>query len=175
VLWYFVHEFGVHATITGVFLAFTIPTHTRINAAEFSREGRALLDQFDRTETDDLLVLTSVRIAGPFLHREIMLGVLAGLIIGKPLGITVAAFVTVKSGIARLPGGVRWSSMLGYAWLGGIGFTMSLFIAMLAFDDAAPVDAAKLGILAGSLVAGVIAAVILKTIGRGKFNHGLQE
>ena len=214
VLWYFVHESGVHATVAGVLLAFTIPTHTRINAAEFSREGRALLDQFDRTETGDLLVLTSkgqqetlfalerasvgvtapilrleqalhnfsafvvmplfafanagVRIGGPLLHPEIMLEVLAGLIIGKPLGIAAAAFVAVKSGLAKLPGGVRWLSLLGYAWLGGIGFTMSLFIAMLAFDEAAPVDAAKLGILAGSLLAGVIATIILKTVGREK-------
>ena len=212
VLWYFVHESGVHAAIAGVLLAFTIPTHTRINAAEFSREGRALLDQFDRTETGDLLVLTSkgqqetlfalerasvgvtapilrlehalhnfsafvvmplfafanagVRIGGPLLHREITLGVLVGLIIGKPLGITAAAFVTIKSGIAKLPGGVEWASLLGYAWLAGIGFTMSLFIAMLAFDDATRVGAAKLGILGGSLLAGIIAAIILKTSAR---------
>ena len=68
---------------------------------------------------------------------------------------------------AKLPDGVGWASLLGYTWLAGIGFTMSLFIAMLAFDDAALVDAAKLGILAGSLVAGLIAAITLKTIGGG--------
>ncbi len=212
VLWYFVHESGIHATVAGVLLAFTIPTHTRINAGEFSREARALLDRFERTETGDLVVLTSkgqqetlfalehasvgvtapilrlehalhnfsafvvmplfafanagVRIGGPIEHAEIALGVLVGLIIGKPLGITAAAFVTVKAGIAKLPDGVRWASLLGYAFLAGIGFTMSLFIAMLAFDDAAPVGAAKIGILAGSLLAGIIATIILKTIGR---------
>jgi NhaA family Na+:H+ antiporter len=90
----------------------------------------------------------------------------AGLIIGKPLGITAAALVTVKSGIAKLPDDVSWASLLGYACLAGIGFTMSLFIAMLAFDGVAPVGAAKIGILAGSLLAGVVATVILKTIGR---------
>jgi NhaA family Na+:H+ antiporter len=57
---------------------------------------------------------------------------------------------------------VGWASLLGYAWLAGIGFTMSLFIAMLAFDETAPVDAAKLGILAGSLVAGVAGAIVLR-------------
>ena len=203
-LWYFAHESGIHATVAAVALAFTIPAHTRINAAEFTREARALLDRFERKETGDLLVLTSrgqqetlfalehasegvtapilrlehalhnfsafvvmplfafanagVRIGGPIEHAEIALGVLAGLIIGKPLGITAAAFVTVKSGIAKLPDNVSW------AW---IGFTMSLFIAMLAFDDVAPVSVAKIGTLAGSLLAGIIATVILKTIGRG--------
>jgi Na+:H+ antiporter, NhaA family len=215
-LWYFVHESGVHATVAGVALAFTIPTHTRINAVEFSRKARAFLDRFDRTESGDFLVLTSkgqqealfalerasegvtapilrlehalhnfsafvvmplfafanagVRIGGPFEHAEVTLGALLGLIIGKPLGITAAAFGAVKSGIAQLPGGVRWASLLGYACLAGIGFTMSLFIAMLAFDQTALVDAAKLGILAGSLLAGIAGAIILKTVGRGRSN-----
>jgi len=214
VFWYFVHESGIHAAVAGVMLAFTIPTHTRINATQFSRRARALLDQFDRTETGDFLVLTSkgqqetlfalehtsegvtaptlrlehalhnfsafvvmplfafanagVRIGGPIEHAGIVFGVLAGLLIGKPLGITAAAWAAVKSGIAKLPDGIGWRSLLGYAWLAGIGFTMSLFIAMLAFDEAAPVDAAKLGILAGSLLAGVIATIILRTIERGK-------
>jgi NhaA family Na+:H+ antiporter len=94
---------------------------------------------------------------------------LAGLIIGKPLGITAAAFTAVKLGIAKLPGGICCRSLVGYACLAGIGFTMSLFIVMLAFDKGAPVNAAKLGILAGSLLAGMIATIILRTMGRGKF------
>jgi Na+:H+ antiporter, NhaA family len=89
-------------------------------------------------------------------------------VIGKPLGITAAALVAVKSGIAKLPDNVRWPSLIGISFLAGIGFTMSLFIAMLAFHDAALVDAAKIGILAGSLLAGIIATIILKTVGRGK-------
>jgi Na+:H+ antiporter, NhaA family len=212
VLWYFVHESGIHATVAGVVLAFIIPTRTRISAVEFARKARALLDRFERKETGDFVVPTSkgqqgtlfalehasegvtapslrlehalhnfsafvvmplfafanagVRIGGPIEHAEIALGVVAGLIIGKPLGITAAALVTVKSGIAKLPDNVSWASLLGYACLAGIGFTMSLFIAMLAFDDVAPLGAAKTGILAGSLLAGVVATVILKTIGR---------
>jgi len=67
-----------------------------------------------------------------------------------------------KSGVAKLPHAVGWTSLLGYAWLAEIGFTMSLFIAMLAFDETAPVDAAKLGILAGSLAAGVAGAIVLR-------------
>ena len=95
-------------------------------------------------------------------HAEIGLGVLAGLMFGKPLGIIAAAVIAVKSRIASLPRNVNWTSLFGYACLAGIGFTMSLFIATLAFDDADLVDAAKRGIIAGSLVAGVAGAVLLK-------------
>ena len=208
VLWYFVHASGVHATVAGVALAFTIPTRARIKAMEFSQEARSLLDEFDRTETGDFLVLTSkgqqetlfslerasetvtapilrlehalhnfsafvvmplfafanagVKIDLSLQHAEIGLGVLAGLMFGKPLGIIAAAVIAVKSRIASLPRNVNWTSLFGYACLAGIGFTMSLFIATLAFDDAELVDAAKRGIIAGSLVVGVAGAVILK-------------
>ena len=208
VLWYFVHASGVHATVAGVALAFTIPTRARIKAMEFSQEARSLLDEFDRTETGDFLVLTSkgqqetlfslerasetvtapilrlehalhnfsafvvmplfafanagVKIDLSLQHAEIGLGVLAGLMFGKPLGIIAAAVIAVKSRIASLPRNVNWTSLFGYACLAGIGFTMSLFIATLAFDDAELVDAAKRGIIAGSLVAGVAGAVLLK-------------
>ena len=91
---------------------------------------------------------TGVRIGGPREHAWVAAGALLGLI-GKTLGITAAAFGAVKSGIAKLPRGVGWASLLGYACLAGIGFTMSLFVAMLAFDETGPLNAAKSGILAG--------------------------
>jgi NhaA family Na+:H+ antiporter len=217
VLWYFVHESGVHATVAGVALAFTIPTRTRINAQEFSRKARNLLDRFDRTESGDFLVLTSkgqqealfaiehaseaatapilrlenalhnfsafivmplfafanagVRIGGPLQDTGVMMGALLGLIIGKPLGIMLAAVGAVKSGIAQLPRGVGWGSLLGYACLAGIGFTMSLFIAMLAFDESAPLNAAKTGILAGSLMAGMAGAIVLRIAAAFRNDH----
>jgi NhaA family Na+:H+ antiporter len=208
ILWCFVHGSGVHATITGVALAFTIPARSRINALEFSREARSLLDRFDRTETGEFVVLTSegqqeavfalerasgsltepilrlehalhnfsafvvmplfafanagVKIDLSLQHAEIGFGILAGLLFGKPLGIIMFALIAVKTGIARLPQAVNWRSLLGYACLAGIGFTMSLFIATLAFEDTALVDAAKRGIIAGSLLAGIAGAVLLK-------------
>jgi NhaA family Na+:H+ antiporter len=207
-LWYFVHESGVHGTVAGVALAFTIPTRTRTNAEQFSRNARSLLDRFDQTESGDFIVLTSkgqqealfaleyategvtapilrlehalhkfsafvvmplfaaanagVKLTLPIQQAEIAIGALVGLVLGKPLGIMAAALVAIKSGVAKLPRAVSWTSLLGYAWLAGIGFTMSLFIAMLAFDETATVDAAKLGILAGSLLAGVAGAVVLR-------------
>jgi NhaA family Na+:H+ antiporter len=207
-LWYFVHQSGVHATVAGVALAFTIPTRTRTNAVQFSREAHSLLDRFDQTESGDFIVLTSkgqqealftleyategvtapilrlehalhkfsafvvmplfafanagVKLTSPIQHAEIAIGVLAGLVVGKPLGIMMAALLAVKSGIGKLPRAVGWTSLLGYAWLAGIGFTMSLFIAMLAFDETALVKAAKTGILAGSLLAGIAGAIVLR-------------
>jgi NhaA family Na+:H+ antiporter len=103
-----------------------------------------------------------VKIELSMQHLEIGFGVLAGLIFGKPLGIMAAALVAVKMKIVRLPQGVSWRSLLGYACLAGIGFTMSLFIATLAFTDSSVVDAAKRGIIVGSLLAGVAGAVLLK-------------
>jgi Na+:H+ antiporter, NhaA family len=209
VLWCFVHGSGVHATIAGVALAFTIPARSHTNALDFSAEARSLLDTFDRKETGDFAVLTSTgqqetifalerasgSVTAPLLrlehalhnlsafvvmplfafanagvkidlslqHAEIGFGIWAGLVLGKPLGIMMAALIAVKTGVAKLPQSVNWRSLLGYGFLAGIGFTMSLFIAMLAFDDPALVDAAKRGIIAGSLLAGVAGAVMLRS------------
>jgi len=206
-LWFFVHESGVHATIAGVLLALTIPTRTRINAAQFSAKARGLLDYFDHSETGDVLVLTSksqqeaivalerasegvtpplLRLehalhgfsafvvmplfafsnAGVGLHRSlgggVPLAVILGLAIGKPLGITGAALAAVRLRLASLPDGVNWTALHGCAWLAGIGFTMSLFIATLAFEGTTLLDAAKFGILAGSLLAGIVGAVVVR-------------
>jgi NhaA family Na+:H+ antiporter len=206
-LWFFVHESGVHATVAGVLLAFAIPTTTRINAAEFSAKSRRLLEHFDRTETGDLLVLTSKgqqeaiigleraseRATAPLLRLEhalhgcsafvvmplfafsnagvglngsfgggVATAVILGLAVGKPLGIAGAALAAVRLRLATLPDGVGWTALHGCAWLGGIGFTMSLFIATLAFGDTPLLEAAKAGILAGSILAGTIGAILVR-------------
>lgn len=211
VLWYTLHHSGVHATIAGVILAVTIPVRTRINAAQFSRRMRDLLDEFDRAETGDLLVITSkgqqesihamegaseevqapllrlehglhpivasgimplfalanagVALAGANLGtgRSVTLGVAAGLVLGKPLGILGAAWVAVRVGWATLPNQVSWRMLHGAAWLGGIGFTMALFIAGLAFGSTPLHDAAKVGILMASALAGFAGWLILRS------------
>jgi NhaA family Na+:H+ antiporter len=85
-----------------------------------------------------------------------------GLALGKPLGITLASWLAVRAGAADLPTGVTWRHVHGAGWLGGIGFTMSLFVAGLAFGDSALLDIAKLGVLGASIVAGVIGFVLLR-------------
>ena len=208
VLWFFVHESGVHATVAGILVALAIPVRTRINAAESSARTRDLLADFDRAETGDLSVLTSKgqqeaifaleraseQATAPLLRLEhglhglsafvvmplfafsnagvtlsglsvdrVTLAVFAGLAIGKPLGIMAAAFMVVRSRLAGLPQGVTWTALHGCAWLGGIGFTMSLFIATLAFEGTPLIDSAKVGILGASALAGIVGAVVVRS------------
>jgi NhaA family Na+:H+ antiporter len=96
------------------------------------------------------------------LTSPVVLGIVAGLVVGKQLGITLFAWLAVKSGISELPTGISWRQVYGAGWLAGIGFTMSLFISDLAFPDSPLVDVAKLGILGASLIAGVVGWLILR-------------
>ncbi|MGH8948570.1 MAG: Na+/H+ antiporter NhaA, partial [Acidimicrobiia bacterium] len=95
------------------------------------------------------------------LTSSVALGVAAGLVVGKTVGISLFAFIAVRTGIGRLPAGTGWTHVVGLAAVGGIGFTVALFVASLAFIDPTLNDLAKVGIFAGSLVAGVIGALIL--------------
>jgi NhaA family Na+:H+ antiporter len=95
------------------------------------------------------------------LTRPITLGVILGLFIGKPIGITLASWLAVRTGLASLPAGVNWSHIHGAGWLGGIGFTMSLFVASLAFTDEAHLTMAKVGIFTASVCAGIIGSLFL--------------
>ena len=103
---------------------------------------------------------------GAVLASPVTLGVLIGLVLGKPLGITLFSWAAVRLGVAELPRGVSWRLIHGAAWLGGIGFTMSIFVAGLAFPEApALLTAAKLGVLAASLVAGTCGWLLLRRAG----------
>jgi NhaA family Na+:H+ antiporter len=102
------------------------------------------------------------------LADSVVLGIFFGLVLGKQAGISLFAWAAVRSGLAALPPDLRWRHIYGAAWLGGIGFTMSLFIANLAFAGSALLSSAKLGILGASLVAGGVGWAILRgTGGRG--------
>jgi len=113
------------------------------------------------------LVNAGVRIegdAGSIIGNRVTLGVVLGLVLGKQLGVTLAAWLAVRMGVTALPAGVSWPQIYGAGWLAGIGFTMSLFVADLAFADAGEagvLTAAKLGILAASVVAGAFGWLIL--------------
>ena len=100
------------------------------------------------------------------LTQPVTLGVVLGLFVGKVVGVSLFAWLAVRTGIAVLPRFISWKHIVGVAFLGGIGFTMSLFIADLAFSDEALGAGAKLGILLGSLLSGLVGAIILSRIKR---------
>jgi Na+:H+ antiporter, NhaA family len=106
------------------------------------------------------------------LTHDVTLGVIGGLVIGKFAGISLFSWVAVRFGVARLPSGVRWAHLLGAAWLAGIGFTMSIFISQLAFDDPALVEEAKLGILLGSALSALVGLLWLYLAGRARIDAG---
>jgi Na+:H+ antiporter, NhaA family len=95
------------------------------------------------------------------MGQPVTLGIVLGLLIGKPIGVTLASWLAVKSGLASLPENVSWTHIQGAGWLAGIGLTMSLFMTGLAFTDDAQLTAAKLGILIASCCAGITGSVIL--------------
>jgi len=97
------------------------------------------------------------------LGSGVGLGVAVGLFVGKPLGVVAATWIAIKLGVGELPTGSNWRQLLGAGCLAGIGFTMSLFIANLAFGDAPELQFAKMGILGGSLIAGVVGFILLRT------------
>lgn len=100
------------------------------------------------------------------LASAVPLGIIAGLVIGKPLGIGVASWLAVKAGLATLPEGVSWRHVVGTAFLAGIGFTMALFISGLAFPGTDLESEAKLGILFASLLAAIVGIIVLLTTSR---------
>lgn len=162
-VWALVHASGVHATVAGVLLAFTVPVRGAALAEHFEHRFRPLsagvavpLFAFLAAGVP-LGGLTGVAAA---LTDPVAVGIMLGLVAGKPLGIMAATWLVARFTHARLDEDLRWSDVLGLAMLGGIGFTVSLLIGELAFGDGAgPV---KLAVLAGSLAAAVLAAVILR-------------
>jgi Na+:H+ antiporter, NhaA family len=160
-LWFFVHESGVHATIAGVLLAMTIPAGNPAETSPLLRLEHAL----HGVSSFVIMPLFAFSNAGVSMSGvsggNVTIAIILGLAVGKPLGIAGAAFAAVRLRIASLPDGVNWAALGGCACLGGIGFTMSLFIATLAFHDAHVLDSAKVGIMSGSVLAGIAGALLV--------------
>jgi len=161
VLWVSVLKSGVHATLAGVALAFFIPRE----------RGRALEEDLHPPVAYAVLPLFAFANAGVSLAgvsfesflEAVPLGIAAGLVAGKALGVFGASFLVIRSGLAPMPSGADWGSLLGTAFLCGIGFTMSLFIAGLAFEHAGGeyTVQTRLGILCGSLASALAGYVLL--------------
>ena len=162
VLWVAVLKSGVHATIAGVLLAFTIPAEGE--NAPLDRLEHAL-HPWVAFGVMPIFALANAGVAlggGAGLASPVTLGVVAGLVLGKAVGVLAAARLAVGAGWAALPLGVTWGHVAGASLLCGVGFTMSLFIATLAFGPSPLLDAAKTGILLASAIAGVLGYAVLR-------------
>lgn len=212
VLWYCVFMSGVHSTIAGVLLAFTIPCTTNVDAAKFPawsekklRQANEALDPSNLVITQDaflapigelsrvarqavppalrlshrldpwvyflilpIFALTNADVSLAGLSAEalfaspVLLGVACGLVLGKPTGVMLASLLVVKLKLAKLPEGVNWLQMFGASVLAGVGFTMAIFVANLAFTSDAVITVAKAGILLASIVAGTAGFIVLR-------------
>ncbi|MBR2495480.1 Na+/H+ antiporter NhaA [Helicobacter sp.] len=223
VLWFAVHNSGIHATISAVVLAFCIPVRPKFDLQDFNPHVTAMVDRFVRSKSDDQVFLnesqvknlrnmseTITMVQSPLGRLEralhpwsaycimplfgfanagvrldngvdfstllgfdhIFLGVVLGLLIGKPVGIFLITFLCEKFGIAARPSGITWGEILGAGMLAGIGFTMSIFVSDLAFKGAEHAEQAaeisKIAILSGSLISGIIGALFLLVVAKIK-------
>jgi NhaA family Na+:H+ antiporter len=165
-MWYFMLHSGIHATITGVLLAFAIPFE---DGGE--KTPSYILQHFlHKPVAFFILPLfaianTCITIGNDWLMglgQTSSLGIIAGLVIGKPLGIFIFSFVGVAIGLCALPKGLKWKNIIGAGFIAGIGFTMSIFITLLAFDHDELVNDSKFAIIIASVLAGFIGFIILK-------------
>jgi NhaA family Na+:H+ antiporter len=202
---------GVHATIAGVLVAFTVPARNRIDPQAFLDRITSLAHRFEHSSLAPTTMVIDEEQQSAVIELEeacedvqaplqklehslhgwvqfvivpifalanagvplalgnltngapmVMLGIGFGLVVGKFVGLLGASYLAVKTGLAPLPEGVSWQQMRGVSFLAGIGFTMSLFIASLGFGESALLEAAKLGILGASLIAGTLGFILLR-------------
>ena len=171
-MWFFMLQSGVHATITGVLLAFAIPFGKGDQEeSSISYKLQHVLHQPVAFIILPIFALANTAIVlsgdlGQTLSQSHSVGIMLGLVVGKPLGIFLMAYLAVRFGLCSLPSDLNWKAIFGVGLLGGIGFTMSIFITLLAFDDAAMINDAKLSILLASLIAGVFGFLMLHRLFR---------
>ncbi len=166
-IWVCVLKSGVHATLAGVAVAFAIPLTSPTDGQT------SLLEQLEESlhpwVAFAVLPLFAFANAGVSLQgltlakllEPIPFGIAAGLFLGKTVGIFAAAWITIAAGVVGKPEGATWAQILGVSMLGGVGFTMSLFIGMLAFPDPAQAAPLRLGVLAGSVLSAVAGYLVL--------------
>jgi NhaA family Na+:H+ antiporter len=209
-VWLAFLQSGVHATIAGVLVAWTVPARNRIDPDAFLARAGEALARFRAGRSEPTLMLTDEAQQAAVLELEtvcenvqaplqklehrlhgwvaffvmpvfalanagvalslgalagetsgVVLGIVLGLVVGKPIGLVGATWLAVRSGITQLPAGVRWAHMVGAGAVAGIGFTMSLFVGTLAFGEGELLEAAKVGIITASVIAGVLGYVLL--------------
>lgn len=165
-MWYFMLNSGIHATVTGVLLAFVIPFGDG-SKKSISYQLQSFLHKPVGFIILPLFALANTAIViGPgivqTLTQHYSIGIAMGLVLGKPIGIALFSFIAVTLGLCKLPDDLNWKTVISVGFLGGIGFTMSIFITLLAFNDQTLISNAKFVILLSSLTAGIIGFLFLK-------------
>ncbi|OJX30913.1 MAG: Na+/H+ antiporter NhaA [Chryseobacterium sp. 36-9] len=167
-LWYFMHHSGIHATIAGVILAFTIPTNvstTEISPLEKLEQKLHIPVSFLIMPVFALANTNITFQSGIFSHfiSPLSLGIIFGLFAGKVLGINLFSFLAIKLKWGKMPALSAWKEMIGVGFLAGIGFTMSIFVSLLAFpNETAIQNLSKISILFASVLSGLTGYLILK-------------
>jgi NhaA family Na+:H+ antiporter len=171
-IWYFIHHSGIHATIAGVLTAFTIPTNTTSEESPLERLEHLLSNPVN------FLIMPIFAIANTNIKFEssmftnittgLSAAIICGLLIGKPLGILSFSWLAVKIKLSKLPKKVNWKHITSIGLLGGIGFTMSIFIALLSLPNSSSQMQAKFSILIASVSAGILGYTFLYLLGKRK-------
>jgi Na+:H+ antiporter, NhaA family len=166
-MWYFMSISGIHPTITGVLLAFAVP-FSDIGEKSPSYRLQHFLHKPVAFIILPLFALanTSITINDNLIYglgQNYSIGIMSGLVIGKPLGIWLFSLISVSTGLCSLPSDLKWKNIIGIGFLGGIGFTMSIFIEFLAFDMPDMINTAKIAIFIGSFIAATIGLLLLKS------------
>lgn len=167
-MWYFMLQSGVHATITGVLLAFALPF------GNGNKKSTSYIMQHFLHRPVTYFILPVFALANTAividsnwqnaLTQDYTLGILLGLLIGKPVGIFCFSYLSAYFKLGSLPEATTWKSIFGVSFLGGIGFTMSIFISLLAFNDLEHINNSKLMILIASVLAGIVGYIALNLV-----------
>ncbi len=172
VMWYCMLHSGIHATLAGVILAFVIPfgngdeksSSYKLQHLLHKPVALFILPLFALANT---CIVFSSSWSNELFTKE-GIGILIGLVIGKPIGIMLFSGLAVLIGLCTLPKGLQWKHIFGVGLLAGIGFTMSIFITLLAFNDPVFISTGKISILFASLIAGITGLIVLKLMLKGK-------
>jgi NhaA family Na+:H+ antiporter len=176
-LWYFIHSSGIHATVAGVLTAFAIPTHPDDKQSPLLK-----LEHWLETPVN-FIIIPLFALANTNIHFEwhvivqgvtspLGLGIIAGLVLGKPIGITLCSWLAVKLKLSALPTNTNWLQLIGAGMLGGIGFTMSIFITLLSLNNTLLHAEGKLSILIASVIAALGGYGVLRLRGRHSPKRG---
>lgn len=171
-LWYFVHHSGIHATIAGVLLALTIPTNPVKETSPLEKLEHLIVKPVN------FIIMPIFALANTNIQFEegmvdglfspLGAGIILGLFLGKPMGVALFSWLSVKLGFGTLPSGANWKHILGLGLLAGIGFTMSIFVSMLSFNNPEFQTEAKFAILTASIGAGIAGFIFLSLLSKKK-------